>query len=109
MFNIETTFSSMIESYRTYGINQILNFGTPANANYNITQLKNYLNQIKYEKSFFIINSSKKITAELKTFLDSAIIKTIDYYNKDFLYGKIPKDILQWNQTLFYFYIIFNK
>ena len=92
MFNIETTFSSMIESYRTYGINQILNFGTPANANYNITQLKNYLNQIKYEKSFFIINSSKKITAELKTFLDSAIIKTIDYYNKDFLYGKIPKD-----------------
>ena len=92
MFNILTTFSSMIESYRFYGVNQIFNYGTPSLESFNETKLKTYLSNLRYEKSFFIINSLPKVT-ELKTFLDSVEIKKLEYYNVDYLYGIIPNKL----------------
>ena len=43
MFNILTTFSNIIESYRTFGIDQIFNYGTPTFKNYNSNKLKTLL------------------------------------------------------------------
>ena len=92
MFNILTTFSDMIESYRAYGVNQIFNYGSPTYENYNQQKLKKLLNMIKFEKSFFIINTISK-ASNLKTFLENQKIKKLKYYNTDFLYGKIPNSL----------------
>ena len=92
MFSILTTFSDMIESYRTYGINQIFNYGTPKDINYNQLKLKNLLNKIRYEKSFYIINSNQK-SSKINSFLEDKEIKILKYYNVEYLYGKISKDL----------------
>ena len=92
MFSILTTFSDMIESYRAYGVNQIFNYGTPTFENYNKNELKNLLDKIKFEKSFFIINTIPKIT-ELSTFLKNTKIQNLNYYNIEYLYGEIQKDL----------------
>ena len=92
MFSILTTFTDMIESYRAYGVNQIFNYGTPTYSDYDKFKLKNLLNKIKYEKSFFIINTSHK-ASKINTFLENKEIKTLKYYNSEYLYGKIPNDL----------------
>ena len=92
MFNILTTFSNIIESYRAYGENQIFKYGTPSTDNYNRNKLKDLLNEIKYEKSFFIINTIEK-TSKLKTFLENPEIKNLKFYNIDYLYGKFPQNL----------------
>ena len=89
MFSILTTFSDMIESYRAYGVNQIFNYGSPTYENYNQQKLKKLLNMIKFEKSFFIINTISK-ASDIKTFLENHKIKKLKYYNINYLYGKIP-------------------
>lgn len=93
MFNILTTFSNIIESYRTFGIDQIFNYGTPTFKNYNSNKLKTLLNQIKVEKSFYIINTISKVS-ELKTFLEFESLKKLKYYNKDYLIGKFPYTLI---------------
>ena len=92
MFNILTTFTDMIESYRTYGINQIFKYGTPSSDNYNKSKLKDLLNAIKLEKSFFIINTIEK-ASKINTFLENPEIKKLKFYNVNYLYGKFPKSL----------------
>ena len=85
-------YSEIIENYRTFGVNQIFNFGTPINNNYSEKKLKSLLNKIKIEKTFFVVNAIQKIE-EISTFLEDKEIKKIKYYNLSYLYGKIPKDL----------------
>ena len=92
MFNLLTTYSGMIKSYRAYGTNQIINHGTPTYADYDKFKLKNLLSKIKFEKSFFIINTSHK-ASKINSFLENKEIKTLKYYNHKYLYGKIPNDL----------------
>ena len=94
MFSILTTFSDFIENYRSYGVNQIFTYGTPTYEMYNQNKLKQLLNRIKFEKSFFITNTVSKAT-ELKTFLESTSKRKLKYYNVDYLLGKIPKDFIK--------------
>ena len=85
-------YSEIIENYRTFGVNQIFNFGTPINNNYSEKKLKSLLNKIKIEKTFFVANVIQKIE-KISTFLEDKEIKKIKYYNLSYLYGKIPKDL----------------
>jgi len=94
MFNILTTFSNFIENYRSYGVSQIFTYGTPKYDMYDQNKLKQLLNRIKYEKSFFITNTVSKAT-ELKTFLKSPSKRKLKYYNVDYLLGKIPNDFIK--------------
>ena len=71
-----------------------ITYGTPTYESYNQNKLKNLLNRIKFEKSFFITNTVSKAT-ELKTFLESPSKRKLKYYNVDYLIGKIPKDIIK--------------
>ena len=83
----------IIKNYRLYGINQIFTDGTPSEKDYNEDKLKNVLNKFQYEKSFFGVNTINKAEDyKTKTFLESTSIKKLKYYNKDYLYGKIPND-----------------
>ena len=85
---------------------QILSSGSFTEENYNEDLLKECLNLIKYEKSFYSVNSMKKIS-ELD-FLDSIFepeskkIVTLKYYNTDFILGKIPNDVKEeiYNKTI---------
>ena len=94
MFSILTTFSDFIENYRFYGVNQIFTYGTPTYEMYDQNTLKQLLNRIKFEKSFFITNTISKAT-ELKTFLDSPSKRKLKYYNVDYLIGKVPNDFIK--------------
>ena len=85
--NIYNNFlKEIINNYRIYGKNQI--FTSTFENNYDENKLKIYLNNIKYEKSFFGINT---IYNETKL-LESVNKIKLKYFNIDFLYGKIPND-----------------
>ena len=86
---ISQTFSLMIQNYLLYGEKQILTDGTPTKNDYNEKKLKKYLNNIKYEKSFFAVNT-KYNTIKIPTFLESISKEVLKYYKADFLLGKIP-------------------
>ena len=92
MINQNSFYSEIIENYRIFGENQILNFGAPINNNYNENKLKNLLDKIKIDKSFFIVNAIQKVEG-ISTFLENPQINKLKYYNKNYLYGKIPKDL----------------
>ena len=79
----------MTQNYRLYGESQIFTTGTPSEKNYDENKLKNYLNNIKYEKSFFSVNCKNDIT-KISTFLELTIKQVLNYYKADFLLGKIP-------------------
>jgi len=82
-----------IRNYRLYGNNQIFTDGTPSIENYDENKIKEFLNKFKYEKSFFGLNTNSKFSNyQLKTFLESPEIKTLKYYNTEYLYGKMPID-----------------
>jgi secreted Zn-dependent insulinase-like peptidase len=68
--DLSETFSLMIQNYKLYGENQILTTGTPTQKDYDENKLKKYLNNIKYEKSFFAVNT-KYNTTNIPTFLES--------------------------------------
>ena len=78
----------IIHNYRLYGENQIFTAGTPNESNYNKDKLKNYLNNIKYEKSFFLVNTEINLESIKSKLLESFSIKTIKYYKEDILIGK---------------------
>ena len=50
-------FRELVNIYRKRGETQIFNFGLLKESDYDIEKLKEYLNNIKYEKSFYIINT----------------------------------------------------
>ena len=88
--NLPDNIITMTENYRLYGDEQIFLAGTPSINNYNETKLKNLLNNIKYEKSFFLLNINETISTKLSTFLESTTRKTLNYYFADILIGTIP-------------------
>ena len=93
--DIDGTFlSKVIRNYRLYGVNQIFTDGTPSEKDYNEEKLKEILNKFQYEKSFFGVNVINKTESFLSnTFLESPTMKTLKYYNKQYLYGKIPEEL----------------
>ena len=93
--NIDKSFlSKIIINYRLYGVNQIFTDGTPSEKDYNENKLKELLNKFQYEKSFFGLNTINKSQEFLNnTFLESPSMKTLKYYNVEYLYGKIPEEL----------------
>ena len=91
MFTLLTTFSNIIENYRFFGEDHILNKGTPSYEDYNETKIKNLLNKINFEKSFFIINTPNNVK-KINTFLDSTQILKLKYFNISYLYGEYPSE-----------------
>ena len=96
--NFEQIFDNFLEkvvkNYRMYGVNQIFTDGTPSEEDYDENKLKNILNQIQYERSFFGVNVMIDDLEEFKdiTFLESPKIKVLQYYNKNYVFGKIPNE-----------------
>ena len=89
MFTLLTTFSDLIENYRQYGEDHILDKGAPSYKEYNETTLKFLLNKINYEKSFFTLSTRNDID-NLDTFLDSVQILELKFYNIKYMYGGYP-------------------
>ena len=84
----------VIRNYRFYGVNQIFTDGTPSEKHYDEQKIKDVLNKFQYEKSFFGINVINKLESfSSNAFLESPTIKTLKYYNKQYLYGKIPEEL----------------
>ena len=81
--------SQLIQNYNLYGSDKIFTRGAQKEDIYDENKLKNYLNRLKFEKSFFAINIASNAT-QSDNILESKTIKTLKYYNLDFLYGKIP-------------------
>ena len=76
---------------------KILLSGTFTEENYNENLLKEYLNLIKFEKSFYTINSKNNISELnfLDNIIDSKEIKKLQYYGVDYIIGKIPDKVGQ--------------
>ena len=86
--------NKVIRNYRLYGVDQIFTDGTPSEKDYNENKLKELLNKFQYEKSFFGLNTINKSQEFLNnTFLESPSMKTLKYYNVEYLYGKIPEEL----------------
>ena len=88
------SYVNMLTSYKMFGDDKIL-IGKLSEEDYNENLLKEHLNNIKYEKSFYSVNSLNDIT-ELD-FLDNILkpkeTRTAKYYNKDFIIGLMPDDV----------------
>ena len=79
--------------YREKRENQILNFGLLKENDYDENKLKEYLNNIKFEKSFYIVNSISDIK-EVKSHLKGSFIeKKLKYYNINYLYGEFSNEL----------------
>ena len=89
--NMVNNFYILEQNYKIYGDKQIFTQGTPTLKNYNEKKLKNYLNNIKFEKSFFGLNVNQNIS-EISTFLELTEIKTLKYYEANYLFGKMPNN-----------------
>ena len=50
------------------------------------------MNNLKYEKSFFLLNTDLNLETIKPKFLESLSIKTIKYYKEDILIGKFSKN-----------------
>ena len=90
--NLPDKIVAMTENYRLYGDGQIFLDGTPSINNYDEDKLKNLLNNIKFEKSFFLLNINETVSSSLSTFLEETSINTLDYYKAPILVGSLPKD-----------------
>ena len=80
----EQIFHILTQNYRLYGNNQILTIGTPSESDYDGNKLKKYLNNMKYEKSLFIINTNINTT----NFLETQKIKNLNIIIKILLLEK---------------------
>ena len=73
--------------------NQIFKFGLLKESEYDENKLKEYLNNIKFEKSFYLINSISDIK-ELKSNLKLNFTeKNLNYFNIKYLYGEFSKEL----------------
>ena len=91
--NLVNSIILMNQNYRLYGENQIFTTGTPNMTLYKEEKLEKYLENIQYEKSFFVLNLKPDIS-NITTipFITYTTKKTIKYYNADILYGEFPKN-----------------
>ena len=91
MFTLLTSYSELIENYRYFGEEHILDKGTPKYDEYNEIKIKNLLNKINFEKSFFIISTPNKLK-KLNTFLGPIKIEKLEHFNIRYIYGEYPND-----------------
>ena len=83
----------LTDIYREKGENQIFKFGLLNESDYNEEELKKYLNNIKFEKSFYLINSISDLK-ELKSNLTGNFTeKNLKYYNINYLYGEFSHEL----------------
>jgi hypothetical protein len=98
-FNKKTTFNR--NNYLSMGLGKkyineedILYMEKIYESDYNQVLLKELLSHIKFEKSFYSVNSKKNIhELDLSTILNKIEIKKLRYYNTDFVIGEIPEKI----------------
>ena len=86
-----STFITMTHNFRLYGDHQIFTSGMPTEKNYDEKKLKDYLNRIAYEKSFFGVNINENLSG-INTFLNEFSHKNLNYYKIDYYLGKYPTD-----------------
>ena len=92
-FEDTTKIFELTNIYRKKRENQILKFGLLKDSDYNEQKLKEYLNNIKFEKSFYIINSISDLK-EVKSHLKGSFTeKNLKYYNISYLYGEFSKEL----------------
>ena len=91
MFTLLTSYSNFIENYRYFGEKHILDKGTPSYEDYDEIKIKNLLNRINTEKSFFIISTRNKLN-KIDTFLDSVQKQKLKHFNVKYLNGEYPND-----------------
>ena len=90
--SINDLLEGIIRNYRKFGENQIFSYGKPSIQNYSEKNLMECLNKLKFEKSFFILNTiSDSISEKTNLFLETKK-KTLQYYKKDIYIGKIPDE-----------------
>jgi len=79
--------------YREKRENQIFKFGLLKESDYDENKLKEYLNNIKFEKSFYAINTISDLK-ELKSNLKLNFTeKNLNYFNIKYLYGEFSKEL----------------
>ena len=85
--------SELTNVYRNKRENQIFKFGMLNESDYNEEELKKYLNNINFEKSFYLINSISDLS-ELKSNLKGNFVeKNLKYYNIKYLYGEFSTEL----------------
>lgn len=96
-FSLYKLYLIMFMNYLFFDKEKILLSGTFTEENYNENLLKDYLNLIKFEKSFYLVNSKKKISElnYLDSIIDSKEVKKLKYYMVNIIYGKIPDKVGQ--------------
>ena len=57
--------------------------------NYDEKKIKNHLNKLSFEKSFFAFNSERDLS-RIETIFDPPETKTLKFYKSEYIYGKIP-------------------
>ena len=82
-------FIYIVNNYRLYGEDQILTYGTPTESNYDEKKLKNYLNKLSFDKSFFALNSERALS-KIGTIFKNPETKTLKFYKSEYIFGKIP-------------------
>ena len=91
---VSSYYTDLEKYYQIFGVDKIL-LGKLSEEDYDENLLKNHLNNIKYEKSFYSVNSVNNIT-ELD-FLDEVLkykeTKIVKYFNKNYIIGLIPDDL----------------
>ena len=90
--DIFRTSTLILQNYLLYGEKQIFTTGAPNKEDYNEKKLKKYLNNIKYEKSFFAVNTKYNKT-NISPYLESITKETVNYYKAEFILGKIPSKL----------------
>ena len=79
--------------YREKRENQIFKFGLLKESDYDENKLKEYLNNIKFEKSFYAINTISDLK-ELKSNLKLNFTeKNLNYFNIKYLYGEFSNEL----------------
>lgn len=90
---VPSYYYELADKYTTSGDNQIFTLGIPSENNYNESKLKEYLNKINYEKSFFTLNLISNINKLDSIFIKSPIIQKLKYFDIEYIYGEIPSDL----------------
>ena len=84
-------FFYLVNNYRLFGEDQLLTYGTPTEKNYDQTKLKNYLEKLKFDKSFFAMNTIEDVSL-VETIFEEDENKILEFYNSEYIYGKIPDE-----------------
>ena len=89
------SFSYMAENLEYCSSEEFLFSGKLTKDNYNPELLKNHLERINFNKSFYAVNSKETVNETyLSGTLKSPQHKKLKYFNADYIIGEIPDDVL---------------